>query len=190
MLTKTKTDLPFLADISELGFSEFEFRGNQFVGLVYESKKTKELASYVLQVGVSYEALLRRDLERVRALKGLFLGALGQRAIGEIEKSLLASIEAIEAGTGYNPAYTCQKTYESLSKGLKRHRETGEVYAYGLLVNKKILRAGEPRKKVNSRELTLAKKAIDRRLRRSKWRQLSLDYALRIRTQGKEFTAV
>lgn len=189
MLKTTISSPPFMADISRIGFREFEFSGNQFVGFVYETKSTGELASYVLQVGVSYESLLVRDLERIRALKGLFLGALGQRAVGEIEKSLLASIEAVRNG-GYNPSYTCKETYESLGKGLKKHKQTGEVYACGLIVNKKVLRAGEPRKKVNSRELTLAKKAIDRRLRRSKWRQLSLDYALRIRTQGKEFTAV
>ena len=65
------------------------------------------------------------------------------------------------------------------------HRETGEMYVVGFSMNKTVLTPGEY-KKVNSRELTLAKKFLTKQmnLKTSKYRRLKVGYQEDIKISG------
>lgn len=151
----------------------FDFKGNQFAGFTYLSKGTGELARHVVQVGISYENLLQKDIETLSNLLPHFSG-IGLQAAESVLKSLNQSLECLQ-GKKVNPDYTCAGIYEQTEfAGVKKHKETGEFFVSGLANFKEVIQPGTPKKPIKSRPLTIAKREIEKELRKSKWRQFSL----------------
>lgn len=187
----TKTSAIFSAiDIASLLQDDFlnlfDFKGNQFAGFTYLSKGTGELARHVVQVGVSYENLLQKDIETLSNLLPHFEG-IGKEAAEAVLKSLNQSLECLQREIT-NPDYTCAGVYEQTEfAGVKRHKETGEFFVSGLSNFKEVIQPGTPKKPVKSRPLTIAKREIEKNLRKSKWRQFSLspEFIKGLRVNGK-----
>jgi hypothetical protein len=77
--------------------------------------------------------------------------------------------------------------YTIITKGIKVHNSTGEVYVFGLRLKKEVIQEGTY-PKVNSRELTIAKKILSKELKSSKFTQFKMDSISEIRIAGEEIT--
>lgn len=149
----------------------------EFVSLEYTNSKG-ETSKQTINVGVSYQNVLESSLNQLAALnrdtvrqeaesKGLDPN-LVDTAISEIEGSLSRSLsrpEQVEVADVSN--------YENLSKGIKMHRTTGELYLSGLVRSKTVITPGTY-KEVKSRPLTLVKKLIEKDLMFNKYRMFKL----------------
>jgi len=153
----------------------------RFASFTYCAKGTGEIARHTLRLGASVTAAYRKDLatlEKVRpSLAGVPLMACDE---------LIASLkESMEKGVGNNSAYTGADTYVSIAKGLKVHKETGEIYVTGFSRAKVTIEAGT-HKSVKSSEKTIAKNALRKRLLSGKIRQFALPATLSAKLNGKE----
>lgn len=149
----------------------------EFVSLEY-TNSSGEKSKQVINVGVSYQSVLEKSLNQLAAVdrealkqeatsKGID-PALIDTAINEIEGSISRSLsrpEQVEISDVSN--------YETLSKGIKMHHTTKELYLSGLVRSKTIITPGTY-KEVKSRPLTLAKKIIEKLLMSSKYRMFKL----------------
>ncbi len=111
-------------------------------------------------MGVTLEGLYRSDLVRLEQAKSQETEAIDLEAI----EALMGSIrKSLEVGIGNNPDYTKQDVYEHVAPGFKMHRETGEVYVFGILTNKEVLEVKKERPVRKSSEKTLAKDRMRRK---------------------------
>lgn len=153
----------------------------RFVSLTYAAKGTGEVARHTIRIGASVENAYKADirsLEKVRpSLAGVALLACDE---------LLASFrESITKGVGNNSAYTCKDVYVSIAKGIKVHKETGEVHLTGFGRSKVTLKEGTY-KTVNSAEKTIAKKKLQKNLLSGKFRQFVLPNIASAKMNGLE----
>ena len=149
----------------------------QFVSVEYTNTKG-ETSRQVINVGIAYQSVLEgsfnalnkldRDvIKQEAALKNIDAAVVDQ-AFTDVEASLSARIsrpEQVEIGDVSN--------FTTLSKGVKMHQETGELYLSGQVISKTIITPGTY-KEVKSRPLTLAKKMIEKHLPVSKYRALKI----------------
>lgn len=170
----TNTDQQALADMIR---QQVTRSAPEFVSLEYTSSKG-ETSHQTINVGVSYQSVLEKSLNQLAALdraaieqevtsKGLDT-ALIDTAVSELEGSLSRSLsrpEQVEIADVSN--------FETLSKGIKMHRVTGELYLNGLVRSKTVVTPGTY-KEVKSRPLTLVKKIIEKQLMFSKYRMFKL----------------
>lgn len=157
--------------------------GCAFMSFVYLSKKTQETSKYLINFGIDYRKACEIDKEALEAYEPQ--NDLEIQAKAEMLKSLTETLTE-----GVSRSYTQADTFENIGKGIKQHKETGEIYIYGFIQNKEVIsEAAEPKKEVKSRPLTLAKKAIEKAcdFKRNKFGQfiLSPEHIGGIKTQGE-----
>ena len=158
----------------------------KFASFTYRSKDTGELSRYTVMLGVDYGTLYAKDRDTLQTMLPSLDGLPKEAAT-----ALLASIEeSLAKGLGNNSAYTHGKeqgdTYVSIVgiDGVKLNKNDGVLHVLGILQSKVVLEAGTY-KEVNSRPLTLAKRAIEKTLRRSKIRQFALTNIQSARINGE-----
>lgn len=98
---------------------------------------------------------------------------LEETAKAEMLKSLTETIEE-----GVSSSYTQKDTFETLGKGVRQHKENGMIYIYGYVQSKEQIEpATNPKKPVNSKPLTLAKKGIEKacNFKRNRFVQFIID---------------
>lgn len=155
-----------------------EIGGTSFAGLVY-TNKNGERARYTINLGVNHEKVLHKDLVRLAKIReGLFpqiaenFGeVIAEKAFAEVQKSIETSLD----GTNVN-SIAQKEAYIYFNKGMKFGLNTRKLYITGYKVAKVVLEKGEY-PVVKSRPLTLAKKMIDKHLKRGNVRQFVLDEA-------------
>jgi hypothetical protein len=156
-------------------------KSTRFVSFTHQSKGTGEIARHTIRFGASIENAYRKDLAKLEKL-ALSLSGVALEACNELIASLR---ESLTKGVGNNSAYTSADVYASIAKGVKVHKETGEIYVSGFSRAKVTLQAGVE-KKVKSSEKTIAKNKLRRLLLSGKFRQFSLPATLSARVNGKE----
>lgn len=164
-------------------------KGAKFASFTYTNAEG-EKAIHTLILGADMRALYEKDAATVEAMLPTLSG-LELEAAQAILSSLAVSLSG---GIGNNPAYVHgadmrgegNETYTHVDgiPGVKVHNVTGEVYVNGLSERKVVLVEGTY-KEVKSRPLTLAKKAIERNLRKSKVRQFKLASVSSARLNGE-----
>lgn len=145
--------------------------GTSFVGIKeYTSKSTGETANHVVNVGFKYENAIERDLNKLNNLTRKDAENIVFETGVDINTILTAKNEMINSFVNNRNKETQSKqstaqenTYLNIAPGIRLHKETGQVYIYALHVSKEVLIKGEY-KKVNSRNKTIAKKAIKKYL--------------------------
>jgi hypothetical protein len=148
--------------------------GTRFVGLTY-TNENGETSRYNLIMGANLESLYKSDLRTLEALRPSLTGI---KAVACDE--IIASIRnSLAKGIGNNDAYTLKGYYTPVTKNgeVKLHQaETGEKFLYirGYIRQKTTLVKGTY-KSVNSSEKTLAKKEIEKSLRRGKIRTFKIN---------------
>ena len=129
-------------------------KGCKFMTFLYTSKGTGETSKYQINFGISNKTACEHDREALLAY--VPQNALEETAKAELLKSLTETIEE-----GVSSSYTQVDTYDHIGKGIRQHRETGEIYIDGFVQSKEqVAPPTNPKKPVNSRPLTLAKNHI------------------------------
>jgi hypothetical protein len=158
----------------------------KFASFTYRSKETGELARFVVLLGVEYTSLIIDAKAVMEAKLSELVGLPRDAAL-----ALIATYtDTIVKGAGNNPRYTHGKeqgdTYVHLAgiDGVKVNKNDGVLHVSGLVISKVVLEAGTY-KNVNSAPLTLAKKELERELKKSKWRQFALTNIQSARINGE-----
>ena len=156
-------------------------KGTTFVGVRNYKSSNGEIANHTFVVGADYGKAKECDLEKARnfdlsAVESDFSLDILEQAKSKIVDSL---------SKPFTQEDNVESPYIKLATGIELHRETGEMYVVGFSMNKTVLTPGEY-KKVNSRELTLAKKFLTKQmnLKTSKYRRLKVGYQEDIKISG------
>ena len=164
--------------LAEISKAITNIKGCQFASLTYLSKTDGSLARYTVNLGFSYHKAVVQsvtDLEIIMA-EIVDKASLRYQAAVEVMESLKKTLTAHEQGT-QNEDYTKKDQYISIGNGLNVNTTDNSLQLFGLLHSKVVLREGEPKKKVNSKPLTIEKNRIRRELTIGKFREFALDKA-------------
>lgn len=148
--------------------------GARFIGLTYTNEKG-ETSRYNLIMGIDIVSLYKSDL---RTLKALRPSLTGIKAVACDE--LIASVtESLTKGIGNNSAYTLKGYFTPITPNgeVKLHvDEAGETFLYirGYSLRKTVITPGTYAH-VNSSAKTLAKKEIEKSLKRGKIRTFKIN---------------
>jgi len=130
--------------------------GCRFMSFLYTSKGTGETSKYQINFGVDYHNACSQDkiaLESYQPSNDLEVTAK--------EEMLQSLTETLTLGV--SSAYTNADKFVPIGKGMRQHVETNELYVWGFIQSKEqVAPPTNPKKPVNSRPLTLAKKAIEK----------------------------
>jgi hypothetical protein len=137
-------------------------KGCTFISFLYVTKDTGETARYTLNFGISNKAACEHDKLALEAYEPQ--NDLEAKAKAELLASLT---QTLTNGVSDSYVHAAQNknngvdTYEIISDGIKLHKENGTIHLYGFREQKEqIAPPTNPKKPVNSRPLTLAKKHI------------------------------
>jgi hypothetical protein len=171
-LDTLKNDL--LKNLLAAAVEDTKRTGARFISLTY-TNENGETSRYTLIMGINLVSLYKSDL---RSLKKLRPSLDGVKAIACDE--LILSIEnSLTKGIGNNDRYTLKGYYSPVTPNgeVKLHvNEDGETHLYirGYVLNKTTLVKGfYP--KVNSSDKTLAKKELEKNLKRGKIRTFKIN---------------
>ena len=150
-------------------FRKLEGKGARFIGFNYTNKEG-ELSKRVVNVGVSYENMLKKDLEILKTVSytpsPLYTKADWDLAKAELKKSLENSLDPAVT----NARSEAQKdAYIWIADGLRWHIDNKELHITGASHSKTVIVAGTY-KTVNSRAKTIAKNDIKKNLKSDKYR--------------------
>lgn len=163
-----------LASALALAVEDTRRTGTRFVGMTY-TNENGEKSKYRLIMGINLVSLYKSDL---RTLKKLRPSLEGVKALACDE--LIASVEnSLTKGIGNNDAYTLKGYYTPITpKGeVNLHvNEVGETHLYirGYVLTKTVIEKGVYAR-VNSSDKTLAKKEIEKSLKRGKIRTFKIN---------------
>ena len=136
-----------------------------------------EISNNIVNIGANLDNAKKKDIEFLK-------GKSGTTEIDELARlDLIKSLETPNANRskGQIDAYT------TIAKGIKVHNETGEIYVFGLRMKKEVVRQGiYP--VVNSKALTIAKNALRKDLKSSKFTQFKISEISEIRIAGEEIS--
>lgn len=163
-----------LASALALAVEDTKRTGARFVGLTY-TNENGEKSRYRLIMGINLVSLYKSDLRTLKALRPKLDGVKATAC-----DELIASVtESLTKGIGNNSAYTLKGYYTPITPNgeVKLHvSETGETHLYirGYVLSKNVLVKGTyPH--VNSAPKTLAKKEIEKTLKRGKIRTFKVN---------------
>lgn len=148
--------------------------GARFIGLTY-TNENGETAIQNLIMGINIVSLYKADLRTLNALRPSLTGV---KAVACDE--LIASIKnSLDKGIGNNDRYTLKGYYTPITPNgeVKLHvDEKGATFLYirGYVLKKTVLVEGTYAH-VNSSEKTLAKKSLEKNLRRGKIRTFKIN---------------
>lgn len=162
--------------------------GAKFISFEYENQ-AGEQATHVLQVGVSYKNALEKDFQDIDSLEyeetDLYDKETFDIAKLEVKKSIAMAIGKEEQTQSFKNASNGQKdAYISLGEGISIHKESGALNAFSMRHSKFVHKAGEY-KKVNSRPKTIAKRKIESKLRKSKFKRFTLKEVATAKMSGQ-----
>lgn len=153
--------------------------GARFAGLTYTSAESGETCRYNLVLGVNMVSLYKSDARTLDALRPtLAEGSIESVACDE----LIASVnESLEKGIGNNSAYTLKGYYQPVTPNgeVKLHQDDkGQTFLYlrGYVVKRTVIVPGT-HKAVKSSPKTLAKKNIEKSLKRGRIRTFKINVA-------------
>lgn len=130
--------------------------GCKFISFLYMTKGTGETSRYTLNFGIDYKAACEADKASLEAFE-----PQSDVEAQAKEQMLVSLTETLTQGV--SSSYTQKDTFDHIGKGIRQHKETGEIYLYGFVQQKEqVAPAINPKKPVNSRPLTLAKRNIEK----------------------------
>ena len=175
-------------NIQELTEAIEKANGARFASATYLAKSSGELARHTLIIGANYGkvvadsqlALSLVDLAQAAEESKLPLSVF-ELAKAELEKSLT------DSATGFNPAYTKNGLYRTVSEGVKVSLNDGTFELAGLQHAKRVIVPGfYPT--VKSAPKTIAKNILRKMLPLGRYRTLALDagHIASVRANGEE----
>jgi hypothetical protein len=155
--------------------------GVSFVNILY-TNQADEVQKTTFNVGVSYNKAKEKDFA--------FLETLDVKTLkSDMPTELLeqARVALLEALLKPNKAKSeAQKNaYEHLINGVKMHKETKDLYVFGMKVKKTIVSVGEY-KEDTRKPLTKAKDLIRTKMKSTKYRQYKIESTAKVKVRGNE----
>ena len=146
-----------------------ELKGAKFIGIrEYRAKTSNELANHVLNANFNYGNAVEKDLTSLMALNVIDIDTISDNTgipstiILDAVNALITSFEKNQnKETQSNQSKAQNELYLPITSSIKLNLTTGLLHIYALAVSKQIIEKGEY-KTVNSRQLTLAKNAIEK----------------------------
>ena len=130
--------------------------GCRYVSFLYTTKGTGETSKYQINFGVDYHNACSQDKLALESY--VPQNDLEVTAKEEMLQSLTETLTE-----GQSASYTNADKFVPIGKGMRQHVETNELYVWGFIQSKEqVAPPTNPKKPVNSRPLTLAKKAIEK----------------------------
>jgi hypothetical protein len=151
--------------------------GVSMVSIKGYTNSNGEVSNNIINVGASLDNAKTKDIEFLKGITGN----------SEIEEQarieLISSLETKDSirSRGQIDAYTV------ISKGIKVHNLTGEIYIFGLRMKKEVIQEGTY-PEVKSRELTIAKNGLRKSLKSSKFTQFKISSMSGLRIAGEEIS--
>jgi hypothetical protein len=146
-----------------------------FVSVIYTNQHNEKQQT-VFNIGVDYSTAKQKDLEYLQNLDVNDLHSnIDIQILEEAKRSLIISFT--------KPSTDKESPFIHLEKGLKMHKETNELYVFGMQVQKTVIEEGEY-KEDTRKPLTRAKDEIRKQLRTSKYRQFKIDRAEQFKIKG------
>lgn len=169
----------FLKNITTLIAKLNAISGVSFVSVKYTNEHG-EVQKTIFNVGVSYAKAKEKDIEYLKNLDVRTLNLdLPIPLLEEARQALLGAL--ISPNKARSEGQT--NAYHNLNNGLKIHKETGELYVYGMKVKKTVLEEGE--EKADTRKpLTKAKDAIRKNMKSAQYRQYKIGSAENFTLKG------
>ena len=131
--------------------------GCRFVGFLYQSKTTGEVAQYCINLGVDYVESLQHDLDAIKNYNPTT--ELEEQAKDSIIASLQKTLapKTIEEQKEHDD----NDPYDHIGKGLKQHKETGTLYIWGFQHSKtQVEPPTEEVKEKKSSQFTIVKEKL------------------------------
>jgi hypothetical protein len=149
------------------------------VSVTYTNKQN-ETHRTVFNVGVNYGNAVKKDVE---SLKTLDVETLGSDLPTELLEQARIALLKSKQKPNKNISQGIQDAFETIIPGVRRHKETGQVFVHGMKVQKTVLEEGEytERKK---KPLTQAKDAIRNTLKANQFRRYELSNASNFTLKG------
>ena len=145
--------------------------GCRFMTFIYASKGTGGVGKYQINFGISNESACKADKTLLEAYQPQ--DETETLALNEMIQSINETLTK-----GVSDSYTQVDTFVPIGKGIKQHKETGEIYISGLVESYEEIEAPiTPKKKpLNSSAKTLAKEKIRKELelKRNRFRSFIL----------------
>lgn len=154
--------------------------GVSFVSIKGYTNSYGEVSNNLVNVGASLTNAKTKDIETLQGLDVTKFGGdtlLLEKARVELINSFIKPNE--NRSQGQIDAYTI------VAKGIKVHNESGDIYIFGLRVNKSVVEQGVY-PIVNSKPLTLAKNTLRRELKSNKFTQYKINATTAIKLNGEE----
>lgn len=130
--------------------------GCRYVSFLYTTKGTGETSKYQINFGVDYHNACAQDKLALESY--VPANDLEVTAKEEMLQSLTETLTL-----GVSSSYTNADKFVPIGKGMRQHVETNELYVWGFIQSKEqVAPPTNPKKPVNSRPLTLAKKEIEK----------------------------
>lgn len=149
----------------------------RFISILGYSNKEGDVSNYVININNKYSNKVKKDVGQLKQLLKDMpkdeANALAYMAATELLNSFLNNGNK-ETASAQSLAQSA--AYTKVNGAIKQHNETGKHYIFGYVVSKQVISRAE-RKPVKSRALTIAKDAIRRTLRTSKYVNFSIDLA-------------
>lgn len=131
-------------------------KGATFISFMYQTKGTGETSIYTLNFGIKYKNAVSSDFEAL-------CNYVPENELEETAKAEMLQSMNETLTEGVSSSYTQINTWETIVPGVRLNKDSGEVSFYGFIHSKEIIEpATNPRKTVNSRPLTIAKKKIEK----------------------------
>jgi hypothetical protein len=177
----TSIGLSKLPPLTKLILTTNGITGVSFASLQYENAN-HEQQKVLVNIGVSYESVKTKDIHTLETLNlvELINDKFDLSILTIARDELLESIKT----PNENKSKGQIDAYTHINHGLKFHNETGEIYIFGMLVNKTVTKEGVY-KEVKSSEKTLAKNYIRKLLKTTQYRQYKVDMTSVAKLKGE-----
>ncbi len=149
-------------------FKAMEGKGARFIGFTYTNAEG-ETAKRVINIGVSYENMLKKDIALLPSLAHIASPLYSETDWNDAKAELAESLRKSLAGESTPRSEGQHDAYLPIAVGLRWHIGNSELHITGVSHSKEILVAGTY-KTVNSKPKTLAKNAIKKSLRSNEYR--------------------
>jgi len=156
----------------------------QFVSFLYRCKQAGELARHTVIYGASYDNQLRKSLEALDAIRPALNHPILILAAQQLKESFEESLKSHSLGR-FHPDYRKPDSYVDIVPGLKFCISNRTINVTGLQHRKTVIEEGE-RPIVNSRPLTIAKRALRSELPIGRFREFIIlpEYMQSVTLQG------
>lgn len=159
-----------------------KLKGAKLVGIKGYKNSKGEISNQIINVNIDIMKAKEKDLETLKSFEPSKLAEIALKVGATMEEGNLALSEMIiaaeknlskdlEERTAHSKGQS--EAYTHITKGIKFHNETGEIFLIGFAHRKKILVKGTY-PKVNSKPKTLVKNEINKILKMYKYRNLKI----------------